>query len=319
MKLLKKFALLALALMLALPCVYAEDQVTEYAPIGPWLDSRKQPAPAPYLPNPDCYLPNLGGYVDDSLSITIETSYWDRNVVQVDGPGEGTTTVMAIRIKLTDATQFRTALAMPYPSKDTTRVEHMARANNAVLAINGDYFSYHSSGVEYRNTRKLRDNANNQRDLLIIDEQGDFHFLRPTSKAALQKYLADGGTILHTFWFGPCMLNEDGTPIERFTEDLVNNGAWTKAQRMVIGQTGPLEYLILCNEGPESREPLSEGYELNQLSKLCYAFGMTNAYNLDGGSSCTVVLGNEKINSPSNPKRREVGDCIYFATLVPNE
>ena len=54
MKLLKKFALLALALMLALPCVYAEDQVTEYAPIGPWLDSRKQPAPAPYLPNPDC-------------------------------------------------------------------------------------------------------------------------------------------------------------------------------------------------------------------------------------------------------------------------
>ena len=34
---------------------------------------------------------------------------------------------------------------------------------------------------------------------------------------------------------------------------------------------------------------------------------------------CTVVLNNEKINSPSNPKRREVGDCIYFATLIPNE
>ena len=49
------------------------------------------------------------------------------------------------------------------------------------------------------------------------------------------------------------------------------------------------------------------------------SLGAQIAYNLDGGSSCTVVLNNEKINSPSNPKRREVGDCIYFATLIPNE
>ena len=57
----------------------------------------------------------------------------------------------------------------------------------------------------------------------------------------------------------------------------------------------------------------------NAPAKLAGAFGLQNAYNLDGGSSCTVVLNNEKINSPSNPKRREVGDCIYFATLIPNE
>ncbi|MBQ8202540.1 MAG: phosphodiester glycosidase family protein [Clostridia bacterium] len=315
MKHLKALLLMLLALMMAMPCALADE--VPYAPLEPWLIN-KQPAPAPYTPNPDCYLPNNTGYIDDSLSITIETTYWDRNVQQVEGPGEGTTTVMAIRIKLADVTQFRTALAMPYPSKNTTRVDHMARTNNAVLAVNGDYFNYHSSGIAYRNGRKMRFNANNQRDLLIIDEQGDFHFLRPTSQRAWDNYINNGGTVLHTFWFGPCMLNEDGTPIERFTEDKVNNGAWTKAQRMVISQTGPLEYLILCNEGPESVEPLSEGYDLAQLSKLCYAFGMTNAYNLDGGSSCTVTLNCEKINSPSNPKRREVGDCIYFATLIPN-
>jgi exopolysaccharide biosynthesis protein len=46
---------------------------------------------------------------------------------------------------------------------------------------------------------------------------------------------------------------------------------------------------------------------------------MTNAYNLDGGSSANVSLGGEKVNSLSNPKRRAVGDIIYFATLVPNK
>lgn len=314
MKKITKLMAALLALMLLLPCAFAESTL---APLEPWIIN-KQPAPAPYKPNPDCYLPNNSGYVDESLSITIETTYWNSDVEQVDGPAGNTTTVMAIRIKLADATQFRTALALPYPSKSTTRVDHMAEKNNAVLAINGDYFNYHSSGIAYRNGRKLRFNANNQRDLMIVDEQGDFHFLRPTSQAAWDKYTKAGGTVLHTFWFGPCMLNEDGSVINRFTEDKVNNGAWTKAQRMVISQMGPLEYLILCNEGPESTDPLSEGYDLAQLSKLCKAFGMTNAYNLDGGSSCTVTLNGVKINSPSNPKRREVGDCIYFATLVPD-
>lgn len=46
-------------------------------------------------------------------------------------------------VKITDPTQIRTALAFPYPSKNTVRVERMAKQNNAVLAINGDYFIYH--------------------------------------------------------------------------------------------------------------------------------------------------------------------------------
>ena len=235
----------------------------------------------------------------------------------MESPGENTTTVMAIRVKLTDASQFRTALSGKYPSKQTMRVDQMALRNNGVLAINGDYFNYHSSGISYRNGRKLRFNANNLRELLIVDEQGDFHFLRPTSQKAWDEYINNGGTVLHTFWFGPCLINEDGTPVTTFTNN-ENNGPWMPAQRVVIGQTGPLEYLILVCEGPESTKPLSVGFTLEQMARLCAAFGMSNAYNLDGGSSTTVALNGEKINSPSNPKRREVGDCIYFATLIPD-
>lgn len=316
MKPLNRLLLLLLALLMALPCAFAEEPT--YAPIENWLTNKNQPAPAPYAPDPDCYLPDNGGYVDESLSITISIDYWTEDIVQVDAPGENITIVQAIRVKLTDASQFRTALAANYPSKQTAYVETIAKRNNAVLAINGDFFNYHDSGISYRNGRKMRFNANNLRELLIIDEAGDFHYLQPTSQKAWDAYINAGGTVLHTYWFGPNLINEDGTPVTTFTNN-ENNGPWMKTQRMVIGQTGPLEYLILCCEGPESTNYKGQGFTLEEMAKLCAAYGMTNAYNLDGGSSTSLVLNGVKINSTSNPKRREVGDCIYFATLVPNE
>lgn len=88
---------------------------------------------------------------------------------------------------------------------------------------------------------------------------------------------------------------------------------------MVIGQIGKLEYLILTNEGPESTAPKSVGFDLVQMANLCVQFGLDNAYNLDGGSSSTIALNNQKINSPSSHKNRMVGDCIWFATLVKEE
>ena len=326
MKLLARVLLLVFALVMSgmvtpppfTTCELACAEEPAFAPIETWLTNKNQPAPAPYAPDADCYLPDDGGYVDESLSILIDYDYWTEDIVQVDGPGENITRVMAVRVKLTDASQFRTALAANYPSKQTARVETMAQRNNAVLAINGDFFNYHDSGISYRNGRKMRFNANNLRELLIIDEEGDFHYLRPTSQKAWDEYINAGGTVLHTYWFGPNLINEDGTPMEKFTNN-ENNGPWMKTQRMVIGQTGKLEYLILCCEGPESSDYEGQGFTLGEMARLCVAYGMDNAYNLDGGSSTTVVLNGEKINSRSNSKRREVGDCLYFATLVPNE
>lgn len=43
--------------------------------------------------------------------------------------------------------------------------------------------------------------------------------------------------------------------------------------------------------------------------------GCSVAYNLDGASSSTLVMNNVKINAKGS-KKRPVGDCIWFATLV---
>lgn len=314
MKYLRK--LIAACALLAMLCPALAEETT-YEPL-PWLDStgRKLLA-APYLPNLDCYLPDQGGYHDDSLDIRVETSYWTQDIERVDEPGEGTTTVMAVYVKITDPTQIRTALAFPYPSKNTVRVERMAKQNNAVLAINGDYFIYHSEGIVYRNTHRLRELPREYRDTMIIDTEGGMHIIQGTTHQKWQDYLENGGTVAHTFCFGPGLVI-DGVVRDEF-DSRMDNGPKTLAQRMIFGQITPMEFVILCTEGPESQSPKSIGFDLWGAAKLAGAFGLQNAYNLDGGSSCTVVLNNEKINSPSNPKRREVGDCIYFATLIPNE
>ena len=54
------------------------------------------------------------------------------------------------------------------------------------------------------------------------------------------------------------------------------------------------------------------GYDLSEN-------GARIAYNLDGGSSNTLVFRKQKINSPDNPKTRDVNDIVYFATLVPEK
>ncbi len=318
MKKMTKLLTLLLALMLALPCAVAEEAaLPAYEPIKDWLINN-QPAPAPYAPNPDCYLPNNTGYEDPSISVHIETTYWTQDVEQVDGPAKNITRVLAARVKISDPSQLRTALAANFPSKQVARVDKMAQRNNAVLAINGDYFNNHSSGVTYRNGRQLRFNPNNLRHLLIIDTKGDFYYLEPTSRKAFENFEAQGLTALHTFWFGPNLVMPDGSPRTYFTNN-ENNAPYGKAQRMVIGQVGPLEYLILCSEGPESTDYTGQGFTLPQMAKLCVAYGLDNGYNLDGGSSASLIINGEKINSPTTYKYREVGDCIYFATLVPNE
>lgn len=308
--------MLVLCLLLSLLCP-ALAETASYDPL-PWLDeSGKKMLAAPYAPNQDSYLPDQAGYHDDSLDIRIETTYWTQDIVQMDEPGDGTTTVMTIYVKITDPTQVRTALAYPYPSKYTARVEKMAKRENAVLAINGDYFIYHSQGIVYRNTKKLREYICEYRDTMVIDTEGEMHIIQATTREKWNAYLEAGGTVAHAFCFGPGLVI-DGVVREEFDRRL-DNGPKTLAQRMIFGQINPMEFVIICTEGPESVSPKSVGFDLAGAAKLAAAFGLKNAYNLDGGSSCTVILNNEKINSPSNPKRREVGDCIYFATLVPSE
>lgn len=294
----KKFLSLLLLLSLLASCAMAEEEnVLFFEPLSWDLEI------SPNTPNSECFLPNNAGYHDDSIDIQIDTfeAY--------------ETKIMRVRVKLTDVSQFRTATAKKYPSKTTRMVTDMAERANAVIGISGDFFNYHDTGIVWRNGKRLRNRASKGRDTLVMDENGDFHILPRTHTEDWEAYLNGGGTVIHTWTFGPGLVI-DGEPLTDLETVRLDCGKAKRLQRLAVGQTGPLEYMFLSTGGPQTID--DEGLDLLQMAQLCLDNGMMNAYNLDGSVSSTIAFQGEKINS-EGCKQREVGDCIWFATLIPSD
>ena len=258
-------------------------------------------------PQADGYLSDWE-YEDPSISVKIETGrIYDTNY-------------MVAHVKLANATQMRSTMAGSYYSPSTASPITMAKRANAVLAINGDYFSARN-GVGYtaRMGKEYRNRCNGTYDVLVIDDQGDLHILKAPTKEDVEilktALAAEGKSVMNGYTFGPGLVING----ERQTGFVnMDNAADKAAQRMCLAQIGPLEYLCIASEGPEDKG--SVGLNLEQFSELVASFeGVQNAYNLDGGSSTTMYFRGDKVNSPNNPKRRHLNDIIYFASAYQPE
>ena len=296
----RRYLLFTILLLSVLCAAFAFAEGTEEAPETvvlspiPW-DVRFSPNP----PHEDCFLPDDAGYHDDSLDIRVET------IRRKD------TTVLCVYVRIADPSQLRCELSQPFPSKTATVVSTMAKRVKAVLAVSGDYFIYHDEGISVRNGRVYRVRPTIRHDTLIIDDKGDFTILSPTTREAWDSF---EGTVVHAFCFGPALVI-NGQPLTDVTDLKLDCGKNKLTQRCAIGQLGPLSYLVVATEGPDNKG--SQGFTILDMAELCAELGCINAYNLDGASSSSVVLNYRKINALSSHKIRPVGDCIWFATLVP--
>ncbi|MBR4360613.1 MAG: phosphodiester glycosidase family protein [Clostridia bacterium] len=289
-------AILLLALLVLVPSprfVFAE--IIEY-------DLKPGKCIEPYE---DCYLDEWH-YEDPSISVSIEKGrMFDTNY-------------MVARVKIANASQLRTEFTGSFYAPDKEQGATVARRVNAVLAINGDYYCEEKrmpfgytcrQGKVYKNKINVYDESRGfSFDVLIIDENGDFHIERAPSPDYLKNHLPY--TPINGFTFGPGIIIDGEVQTELFNHDF---GGDSHFQRMAIAQVGPLEYMCICCEGPEDQG--SAGMTIYQFAELCASFeGIQNCYNLDGGSSTTIVFRGQKVNSPTNPKHRWIPDIIYFAT-----
>ena len=144
-----------------------------------------------YKPDPDAYLPDDAGYLDASLSVRVEmTRAYDTNI-------------MLISVQAADPSQIRTAMATYYGSNATAFGSTIAKHNNAVLAISGDFFSIHSGGFLVRQGQRYCNLPDGRTDVLIIDDQGDFHIF---PKATRETLAAFSGVVVNSFCFGPALI-----------------------------------------------------------------------------------------------------------------
>ena len=296
------------ALLLALCVLVPSPALMEEA----WTPDASQATPialdatAGYAPDPEGYKSETL-YEDPTIRVSIETTrYCD-------------TPMFVARVQIADASQLRTMMAGSYGSQRTALATTLAERGGAVLAINGDYFSYIGTGLVVRQGHTYRKRADADFDVLMIDVNGDFHVAKKIDEAtldaaysALGGSVEEGGQIVQAFTFGPALVENGERAHEEYKR--ADGGARKPAQRMVIAQDGPLSYVIVCCEGPDNKN--SKGLTLEEMGQFMLDLGVETAYNLDGGGSTTMVFNGSKINALSTSKNRSVSDIVYFCSGV---
>ena len=212
-------------------------------------------------------------------------------------------------VKVKHASQIRTGLATDLGS-ETNKISAMAEGFNAVLAINGDYFSQRKAGLVIRQGEILRSTTSDLYDMLLIDSNGDFHIVKRDNLEMLDFYLSGELDIRNAFSFGPALVI-DG--VKQEIPEKYSFAPHYKNPRAAIGQIGELEYVCVIVDG---RSDESEGVTLETLADVMEELGCQQAYNLDGGNSATLVLNNTIYNDKSPDNERSVSDILYFATSV---
>ena len=256
-------------------------------------------------------------YEDPSLHVTIEEGIYNN------------TSYLVARIKIANPTQIRAYVTVNrnlnrYPKKYGTE---LAEYVNAVFAISGDIMNLDKSKAGSKTGKHItrnfetwltnaKPNKNGEGiiDILIIDTNGDMTIIPKCTEDDINQY---PGTIVSTYSFGPgLVINSE--QVTDYTKYGMNYGARKRAQRICIGQTGPLEYIAVYSAGPDQRTPEGKkckGLTIKEFSDLVYAQGgVINAYNLDGGTSTWMVFRNERLNVFGDRKKNAIVDIIYFAS-----
>ena len=250
----------------------------------------------------DNYPPSEAGFDADNLSYHDDTL--DVKLYQIRAYD---TPIAVAFVQIASAAQMKTEQSKPYPSKTTVRVGEIAKRVKAVLAVNADWFTYHNTGIVYRNGELLRDRPNEDYDGLAIDVNGDFHILRPMTAENYAKLTVP---VANSFVFGPALV------IAGQQQEIVNREV-TYKQRLAIGQIAPLCYVLVATDGPD--QPNSVGLSVPQLAELMQGLGAVTAYNLDGGQSTSMLMHQTKVNGQNPKNMRAVGDILYFTTAVAEE
>lgn len=211
-------------------------------------------------------------------------------------------------VQLSSAAYLKTALAnASYGKNVTAKTSEIAKANNALLAINGDYYGSQESGYVLRNGVLYRSAPASGREDLVIYADGSFAIVSE-DRVSAQQLLADGA--VQVLSFGPALVADGEIAVIEGTEV---GKAMNSNPRTAIGVIDTLHYVLVVSDG---RTDASAGLTLYQLAGFMHALGAETAYNLDGGGSATMYFNGAVVNHPTTNgksiQERRVSDIVYI-------
>ena len=201
-----------------------------------------------------------------------------------------------------DVHSLTTAFAKgTYTAGGVKAMETIAKNNNCIVAISGDFARWHQNGLIIRNGEVFRKQKYTS-DLCVLYEDGVMETYTPGA-ASLGEIM--DRSPWQSWHFGPELLDHNGQPKAKF-----NTGVYGRNPRAVIGYYEPGHYCLVLVDGRQGK--YSGGLNMPELSQLMYSLGCVRAYNLDGGATAHMSWGSEVVNSPSRERKVHDVICVCF-------
>ncbi len=213
------------------------------------------------------------------------------------------------KVKLFDPSAFQVALAGDKVGGFET-TSAMAKRNRAMLAINGGGFGSSKNEGKY---------VSNMIGGTVVGGEVIQSFIvkdEPLFFAGIDHSGAVVGTIPKSqedvdalnpkegLSFIPILL-QDGEMLEI-------PGAWknTRHPRTILGRYANDDLLLIVIDGRQAY--WSKGATLERIQEKLQAFGVQDAYNLDGGGSSTIYFNGQVLNKPSDGNERPIANAIII-------
>lgn len=240
-----------------------------------------------------------------------DSSYKDDNIsINLSETTVNNTQVYVADVTVTSSDYLKTAFAQnAFGTNVTAKTSETAADNNAILAVNGDYYGANSTGYVIRNGVVYRDTVreDSSNGDLAIYKDGSFKIIYEDQISADQ-LVKDG--VVNLLAFGPALV-ENGEIAVGTNEEV--GQAMASNPRTAIGIIDENHYIIVVSDGRTSE---SKGLSLYQMAEVIKSYGVKTAYNLDGGGSSTLYFNGQVINKPTTGgnkiSERAVSDIVYI-------
>lgn len=226
------------------------------------------------------------------------------------GSGSDAATYYVADIVVSDITQLRSAFAQnSFGLNITDEPSDIAADLNSLLAINGDYYGFRETGIVLRNGVLYRDDGARIGAVIYTDGTMDIYDETTTTGSELL-----GAGAWQTLSFGPALV-DDGSIVAGIDDVEIdtyfgNHSIQGDQPRTAIGMIEANHFVFVVVDG---RSDTSNGVTMTELAEIMSSLGATEAYNLDGGGSTTMVASDGSlVNEPSNNGERATSDILYI-------
>lgn len=275
--------------------------VLDAVAMGKYLSEDASVKPTDVLvSNADC---DLSGSAD-LMDLHNMLAYLSGNMTAEDFFAESSLVYHVAQIYIRDIQSFRGCFAKDqFPPKGSYLCDYalnVAPKNNALLMINADYVECRSSGVIWRNGVHYRD-VKFSSDVCVLFRSGEMKNLTYNEYTALSE--DEKAQIWQTSNFSKAIV-KNGEP-QVFARSDVSGSLNACHPRSTMGYYEPGHYVFVQVDGRQAG--YSAGMYMDELAALYTELGVQEAYNLDGGSSSSLVYNGALYNTPAPV---HVGDVL---------